>query len=79
MGNPLECQIWFGSNGETHVKSHKGDLTMIFKFAAKVYEATYTCTKRVVKLDGMQGLFAIPTQERKIQQRKGRLRKPLQK
>ena len=30
MGNPLQCQLWFGSNGETHVKSRKGDLTMIF-------------------------------------------------
>ena len=54
---------------ETHVKSRKGDLPMIF--AAKVCEATYKCTKRVVKLDRMQGLSAIPTQEKKIQQRKG--------
>ena len=31
MGDPLQCQLWFGSNGETHVKSLKGDLPMIFQ------------------------------------------------
>ena len=35
-------------------------------FAAKVCEATYRRTKRVVKLDGTQGLSAIPTQKKKI-------------
>ena len=40
-------------------------------FAANVFEATYMCAKRVVKLDGMQGLSALPTQEKKILQLKG--------
>ena len=48
--------------------NHARDLTMIF--AAKICEKTYRCNKRVVKQDGMQGLSAIPTQEKKIQQRK---------
>ena len=40
-------------------------------FVAKVCEAAYTCAKGVVKLDGMQGLSAVPTQETKIQKQKG--------
>ena len=30
MGNPFYHRLWLGSNGEIHVKSRKGNLTMIF-------------------------------------------------
>ena len=68
MRKPLQCLLWFGSSRETHVKSRR-NLTIIF--AAKVCKQKYNCTNRVVKLDRKQGLSAIPTQEKKIQQRKG--------
>ena len=55
-----------GTHGKSQEKSHHD-------FAAKICETTYKFNKRVVKLDGMQGLTAIPTQEKKIQQRKGSL------
>ena len=69
MENPFLLLLWLGSKVETHVKSRKGNLTIIF--AAKICEKTYKCNKRVVRLDLIQGLSAIPTQEKKIQQRKG--------
>ena len=74
----VQDQLWFqvGSNGESHVKSRKGDLTMIF--AAKVCEATCKCTKRVVKVDWMQGLSAIPSSN-PGKENSATERKPLQK
>ena len=35
-------------------------------FVAKICETTYKCNERVDKLEAMQGLFAIPAQERKF-------------
>ena len=40
--NPLQCRLWFGSNGETHVKSLKGNLTMILPRKSK---SQHTSTK----------------------------------
>ena len=68
MGNPFHRRLWIGSNGETHVKSCKGNLTMFFD--AKICETTHKRDMSVVKLNGMQGLSSIPTKEKKIQQRK---------
>ena len=64
MGNPFQRRLSLGSNGETHVKSPKGNLTMIF--ASKICQTTLKCDMKVVKLDGMQRLHAITTQEEKI-------------
>ena len=69
MGNPFHCRLWLGSNAEIHVKSRKGNLTMIF--AAKISRQRtllYECNNRVVKpeqfckYEGKQNNFAHSSQ-----------------